>query len=145
MLDLPGRCVGYARDLGRKGPTLTAQRRALRRNGCHKDNIWFDLATGQRKELEKALIDARRGDTFIVASLECLGGLRAWRKLSAIVTGLQEHNINLCVLDIHVDTRSSLVSCGHGNPKVHSVPAELSAFGPFRPCAVLGRGVVWAG
>ncbi len=96
------RCIGYVRDLGRRGPPPQEQIRALRSVGCHPDNIHKDGVHG-RHALDLALIDARDGDVFIIANILCLGSLA---NTARVLADLQSRNVAFRALKEKFDSRA---------------------------------------
>lgn len=101
----PGtRLIGYACDLGKWGPPLNEQVRMLRSVGCHSDSIWKEGVDGGRA-LDLALIDARNGDVFIVATILCLGSLNT---MGSILADFQKRNVAFRALVQKFDSRARL-------------------------------------
>lgn len=98
------RCIGYACDLGKWGPSFNEQVRMLRSVGCNPDSIWKKGVDGGRA-LELALIDARGGDVFIVATILCLGSLNA---MGSIFADFQKRNVAFRALAQKFDSRAWL-------------------------------------
>jgi hypothetical protein len=94
-----------------------AQRDALTAAGC--DQIFVDKASGKlahRPGLDKALLSASRaGDQLVVTKLDRLG--RSLEHLIALSKDLQEHKVDLVVLDQGIDTsaviRRTFSQIGH--------------------------------
>ena len=85
-----------------------AQRDALTAAGC--DQIFVDKASGKlarRPGLDKALLSASRaGDQLVVTKLDRLG--RSLEHLIALSKDLQEHKVDLVVLDQGIDTSTAI-------------------------------------
>ena len=99
-----GRLIGYAR-VSTEDQDLSMQISHLRRAGCHDDNIWFEKVSGvkaNRPERDKAIMDAREGDVFIVYKLDRLG--RSFRELLEITDGLQDRGIGFRSITEGFDT-----------------------------------------
>lgn len=97
------RLVGYAR-VSTREQTLDMQIDALKAAGVHEDNIWVEKVSGaasKRPERDKALIDAREGDTLIVWRLDRIG--RKIMEVYAIVGGLQERGVKFRSLTENFD------------------------------------------
>jgi hypothetical protein len=73
------RCIGYCCEYIAGGPTLERQKALLRRAGCKAKDVWIE---GRRnaapKELYKAMVDVRRGETLVVATLRCIKSAKRW-------------------------------------------------------------------
>jgi DNA invertase Pin-like site-specific DNA recombinase len=70
-----GQLIGYAR-VSTKDQSVEMQLDALRRAGVPEDNLWFEVKSGvraKRPQLEMALTQCMRGDTFVVYKLDRLG------------------------------------------------------------------------
>lgn len=97
-----GRLVGYAR-ASICAPTLIEQIAALRAAGCLDDNIWAEPDGSKFDQLELALLDARKGDVFVVRQLICLSN--SFKRLGRVLTDLRSRDIQLWILDAPVDSR----------------------------------------
>lgn len=78
---------------------------ALRRAGVHDDNIWHETVSGvkaKRPERDKAMMDAREGDIFVVYKLDRLG--RSFRELLDMVHDLETQKIGFRSLTEGFDT-----------------------------------------
>lgn len=87
------RLIGYAR-VSTREQTLTHQIDALKAAGVHDDNLWVEQVSGaasKRPERDKALIDAREGDTLIVWRLDRIG--RKIMEVYSIVETLRARGI----------------------------------------------------
>lgn len=106
-LDRPvftGRLIGYAR-VSTEDQDLSMQISALRRAGVHDDNIWSEKVSGvkaRRPERDKAVMDAREGDVFIVYKLDRLG--RSFRELLEMTDSMEERGIGFRSLTEGFDT-----------------------------------------
>lgn len=82
-----GYLIGYARvSTADQDPQMQID--ALRKAGCHSQHIHVETISGvkaQRPMLERALKDARRGDTFVVWKLDRMG-----RSILDLITKLAE-------------------------------------------------------
>ena len=98
------RLVGYARvSTAEQSPAMQIE--ALERAGVHPDNVWHERRSGvgrRRPELEKALMDARRGDTFVVWKLDRIG--RSLLDLLAIMKQLDDNGVGFRSLTEGIDT-----------------------------------------
>ena len=101
-----GRPIGYAR-ASICAPTLTEQIAALRAAGCLDDNIWAEPEGSQFDQLELALLDARKGDVFVVSQLICLSN--SFKRLGRVLTELRSRDIQLWILGAPIDTRKGNV------------------------------------
>jgi DNA invertase Pin-like site-specific DNA recombinase len=99
--------VGYGR-VSTRDQNPDAQRDALTAAGC--DQIFVDKASGKlarRPGLDKALLSASRaGDQLVVTKLDRLG--RSLEHLIALSKDLQEHKVDLVVLDQGIDTSTAI-------------------------------------
>jgi DNA invertase Pin-like site-specific DNA recombinase len=71
--------------------------------------VFVDKASGKltsRPELDKALMVARSGDQLVVTKLDRLG--RSLEHLISLSKGLQEHGVDLVVLDQGIDTSAAV-------------------------------------
>jgi DNA invertase Pin-like site-specific DNA recombinase len=71
--------------------------------------VFVDKASGKlasRPELDKALMVARGGDQLVVTKLDRLG--RSLEHLISLAKGLQEHGVDLVVLDQGIDTSAAV-------------------------------------
>lgn len=101
------RLVGYAR-VSTAEQNLDLQIAALRNAGVFEDNIWFEkvsAGSSKRPELEKALIDARAGDTFVVWKLDRLG--RSLLDLLARMKELESRQVAFRSLTEGIDTSTA--------------------------------------
>jgi len=99
-----GRLIGYAR-VSTADQDLAMQLAALRRAGVQEDNIWSEQVSGVKKkrpERDKAMMDAREGDVFIVYKLDRLG--RSFRELLEMVHDLETRKIGFRSLTEGFDT-----------------------------------------
>lgn len=98
------RLVGYAR-VSTEDQNLDMQIAALANAGVHPDNIWSEHRSAVAKlrpYLEKALTDARSGDTFVVWKLDRLA--RDMADLLAILKRLNENGVAFKSLTEGFDT-----------------------------------------
>ena len=99
--------IGYGR-VSTRDQNPDAQRDALTAAGC--DQIFVDKASGKlarRPGLDKALLSASRaGDQLVVTKLDRLG--RSLEHLIALSKDLQEHQVDLVVLDQGIDTSPAI-------------------------------------
>ena len=99
--------IGYGR-VSTRDQNPDAQRDALTAAGC--DQVFTDKASGKlarRPELDKALLSASRaGDQLVVTKLDRLG--RSLEHLIALSKDLQEHQVDLVVLDQGIDTSTAI-------------------------------------
>jgi DNA invertase Pin-like site-specific DNA recombinase len=99
-----GRLVGYAR-VSTEDQDLGMQISALRRHGVMEDNIWHEKVSGvkaNRPARDKALLDARKGDVFVVYKLDRLG--RSFVELLHIVGKLEAEGIGFRSITEGFDT-----------------------------------------
>lgn len=99
-----GRLIGYAR-VSTAEQDIAMQVSALRRAGVHDDNIWHETVSGvkaKRPERDKAMMDAREGDIFVVYKLDRLG--RSFRELLDMVHDLETQKIGFRSLTEGFDT-----------------------------------------
>ncbi len=99
-----GRLIGYAR-VSTADQDLGMQLAALRRAGVQEDNIWSEQVSGVKKrrpERDKAMMDAREGDVFIVYKLDRLG--RSFRELLEMVHDLETRKVGFRSLTEGFDT-----------------------------------------
>lgn len=97
------RLVGYAR-VSTREQTLDLQIDALKAAGVHEDNLWVEKVSGaasKRPERDKAMIDARDGDTFIVWRLDRVG--RRIMEVYELVEDLRKRNIKFISLTENFD------------------------------------------
>ena len=97
--------IGYAR-VSTDAQTTALQRDALNGVGCNR--IFEDKESGARRsrpQLDKALVDLRRGDTLVVWKLDRLG--RSLRDLLDVAEALRERGIALRSLTEHIDTSTA--------------------------------------
>lgn len=102
--EFTGRLVGYAR-VPTNDQDLSMQISALRRAGVMEDNIWSEHVSGvksRRPQRDLALLDARKGDVFVVYKLDRLG--RSFRELLDICDGLEARGIGFRSLTEGFDT-----------------------------------------
>lgn len=98
------RLVGYAR-VSTEDQNLDMQIAALANAGVHPDNIWSEHRSAVAKlrpYLEKALADARKGDTFVVWKLDRLA--RDMADLLAILKRLNDNGVAFKSLTEGFDT-----------------------------------------
>src|SRR5918997_2386648 len=96
--------IGYAR-VSTHDQTLDLQKDALRQAGCER--IFTDTASGasiERKELTRALEQARAGDTIVVWRLDRLG--RSLSHLIETVTDLERRGVGFKSVTESIDTTS---------------------------------------
>jgi DNA invertase Pin-like site-specific DNA recombinase len=99
-----GRLVGYAR-VSTAEQDVAMQVGALFRAGVQEDNIWQETVSGvrlKRPQRDLALMDARRGDVFVVYKLDRLG--RSFMELLEIVHGLEKRGVGFRSLTEGFDT-----------------------------------------
>ncbi len=96
MVSWQNRAVGYAR-AAFGSPSLDEQVAALRAAGCLEDNIWVEPDHRRFRYLEMALLDARKGDVFLVTRLGCLSN--SFARFTAVLERLQSSNVQLRLLD----------------------------------------------
>lgn len=99
-----GRLVGYAR-VSTPDQDVSMQISALQKAGVHDDNIWSETVSGvkaKRPQRDMALLDARKGDVFVVYKLDRLG--RSFRELQDIVWELRERGVGFRSLTEGFDT-----------------------------------------
>jgi DNA invertase Pin-like site-specific DNA recombinase len=102
--EFTGRLVGYAR-VSTNDQDLSMQISALRRAGVHDDNIWSEHVSGvkaKRPQRDMALLDARKGDVFIVYKLDRLG--RSFRELLEMTDDLERRGVGFRSLTEGFDT-----------------------------------------
>jgi DNA invertase Pin-like site-specific DNA recombinase len=102
--EFTGRLVGYAR-VSTNDQDLSMQISALRRAGVHDDNIWSEHVSGvkaKRPQRDMALLDARKGDVFIVYKLDRLG--RSFRELLEMTDDMERRGIGFRSLTEGFDT-----------------------------------------
>lgn len=98
--------IGYAR-VSTRDQHPEAQDDALRAAGC--EQVFTDKITGKlarRPELDKALMVLRRGDQLVATKLDRLG--RSLKHLIDLSDWLQEHGVDLIVLDQGIDTSTAV-------------------------------------
>ena len=108
------RLIGYAR-VSTREQTLHHQLDALKAAGVHEDNLWVEQVSGvysKRPERDKALMDARTGDTFIVWKLDRLS--RKITEIFTLVDGLRERGITFRSLMEPFDFTSAMGKLGFG-------------------------------
>lgn len=101
---LTGRLVGYAR-FSTPDQDVSMQISALQKAGVHDDNIWSETVSGvkaKRPQRDMALLDARKGDVFVVYKLDRLG--RSFRELQDIVWQLRDRGVGFRSLTEGFDT-----------------------------------------
>ena len=102
--EFTGRLIGYAR-VSTVDQDLGMQIGALRRRGVNDDNIWSETVSGvkrKRPERDKAMVDAREGDVFVVYKLDRLG--RSFRELLDMVHDLEQRGIGFVSITEGFDT-----------------------------------------
>lgn len=102
--EFTGRLVGYAR-VSTNDQDLSMQISALRRAGVLEDNIWSEYVSGvkaKRPQRDMALLDARKGDVFVVYKLDRLG--RSFRELLEMTDNMQDRGIGFRSLTEGFDT-----------------------------------------
>jgi DNA invertase Pin-like site-specific DNA recombinase len=102
------RLIGYAR-VSTREQNLDLQIDALRKAGVLEDNLWVEKVSGvssRRPARDKALLDARSGDTFIVWRLDRLG--RSVLDLYTQVEKMRENGVKFRSLSDGVDTATSM-------------------------------------
>jgi DNA invertase Pin-like site-specific DNA recombinase len=103
-----GQLIGYAR-VSTADQSVDMQMDALRRAGVPEDNLWFEIRSGvraRRPQLEMALTQAMRGDTFIVYKLDRLG--RSLRDLMDKLEDLNKRGIGFRSLNEGIDTSTAI-------------------------------------
>jgi len=108
------RLIGYAR-VSTREQTLDHQIDALKREGVHDDNLWVEKVSGvysRRPERDKALMDARAGDTFVVWRLDRLS--RKIVELYTIVEELHARGITFLSIQERFDFKSASGKMGFG-------------------------------
>jgi DNA invertase Pin-like site-specific DNA recombinase len=120
--DQPGVLIGYARvSTPDQDPAMQVQ--ALERAGCDPVHIHVETASGvkqQRPMLERALKDARRGDTFVVWKLDRMG--RSLLDLINKLAELERRGIAFRSLTEGIDTSTP------GGRLIMHVMASLAQF-----------------
>jgi DNA invertase Pin-like site-specific DNA recombinase len=107
--------VGYAR-VSTRDQHPQAQHDALLAAGCDPGHIYLDTVSGKlarRPELDKVLLVLREGDQLAVTKLDRLG--RSLAHLIALSAELQQHGVDLVVLDQGIDT-STAAGCLSNSP-----------------------------
>ncbi len=102
--EFTGRLVGYARG-STNDQDLSMQISALRRAGVLEDNIWSEYVSSvkaKRPQRDMALLDARKGDVFVVYKLDRLG--RSFRELLEMTDDMQDRGIGFRSLTEGFDT-----------------------------------------
>lgn len=90
---IPNRLIGYAR-VSTNGQELQMQLDALKKEGCAKDDIFKDKASGAkaaRPGLEACLATLKEGDTLLVWRLDRLG--RSMRHLIELIEELRKRKV----------------------------------------------------
>jgi DNA invertase Pin-like site-specific DNA recombinase len=103
-----GQLIGYAR-VSTADQSVDMQMDALRRAGVPEDNLWFEVKSGvraRRPQLEMALTQAMRGDTFVVYKLDRLG--RSLRDLMDKLEDLNKRGIGFRSLNEGIDTSTAI-------------------------------------
>lgn len=103
-----GQLIGYAR-VSTADQSVDMQLDALRRAGVPEDNLWFEIKSGvraRRPQLELALTQAMRGDTFVVYKLDRLG--RNLRDLMDKLDDLDRRGIGFRSLNDGIDTTTAI-------------------------------------
>lgn len=117
-----GYLIGYARvSTSDQDPQMQID--ALRKAGCHSQHIHVETISGvkaQRPMLERALKDARRGDTFVVWKLDRLG--RSILDLLSKLQDLEQRGIKFRSLTEGIDTTTP------GGRLLVNVMASLAQF-----------------
>jgi DNA invertase Pin-like site-specific DNA recombinase len=102
------RLIGYAR-VSTREQNLDLQIDALKKAGVLDDNLWVEKVSGvssRRPSRDKALLDARDGDTFIVWRLDRLG--RSVLDLYTQVEKMRARGVKFRSLSDGVDTSTSI-------------------------------------
>jgi DNA invertase Pin-like site-specific DNA recombinase len=102
--DFKGRLIGYAR-VSTADQDVAMQVSALKRAGVMDDNLWSEQVSGvkaKRPQRDLAMLDARKGDVFIVYKLDRLG--RSFRELLDMVHDLEHRGIGFRSLTEGFDT-----------------------------------------
>jgi DNA invertase Pin-like site-specific DNA recombinase len=102
--ELTGRLVGYAR-VSTADQDVAMQVAALRKAGVQDDNIWFETVSGVKKkrpQRDMALLDARKGDVFVVYKLDRLG--RSFLELLEMVEKMERRGVGFRSLTEGFDT-----------------------------------------
>lgn len=117
-----GYLIGYARvSTADQDPQMQID--ALRKAGCHSQHIHVETISGvkaQRPMLERALKDARRGDTFVVWKLDRMG--RSILDLITKMAELEKRGIAFKSLTEGIDTSTP------GGRLIMHVMASLAQF-----------------
>ena len=103
-----GQLIGYAR-VSTPDQSVDMQLDALRRAGVPEDNLWSETKSGvraRRPQLELALTQAMRGDTFVVYKLDRLG--RNLRDLMDKLDDLDRRGIGFRSLNDGIDTTTAI-------------------------------------
>lgn len=101
---MTGRLVGYAR-VSTPDQDVAMQVAALRKAGVQEDNIWFETVSGVKKkrpQRDMALLDARKGDVFVVYKLDRLG--RSFLELLDMVETMEKRGVGFRSLTEGFDT-----------------------------------------
>lgn len=102
------RLIGYGR-ISTTDQRMDLQREALIRAGVHEDNLHFDTlsgATRDRPGLKHALLDARRGDIFVVWKLDRLA--RSLKDLMDLLTHFRAEGVIFRSLTEAIDTSTAI-------------------------------------
>jgi DNA invertase Pin-like site-specific DNA recombinase len=102
--DFKGRLIGYAR-VSTADQDVAMQVSALKRAGVLDDNLWSEQVSGvkaKRPQRDLAMLDARKGDVFIVYKLDRLG--RSFRELLDMVHDLEHRGVGFRSLTEGFDT-----------------------------------------
>lgn len=102
--DFKGRLIGYAR-VSTADQDVAMQTAALKRAGVLDDNLWFEQVSGvkaRRPQRDMAMLDARKGDVFVVYKLDRLG--RSFRELLDMVHDLETRGVGFRSLTEGFDT-----------------------------------------
>lgn len=99
-----GEIVGYCR-VSSVGQSLEVQRDKLLKAGC-REPLFEEKRSGanayNRPQLQEALAYVRAGDAFVITKLDRLA--RSVLDLASIADRLRKKNVDLRVLDQHIDT-----------------------------------------
>lgn len=103
-----GQLVGYAR-VSTEDQRLDAQLDQLRAAGVPEDNLWYERKSGgsmRRPQLQLALTQAMRGDTFVVCTIDRLG--RNLKDMILTIEDLDRRGIGLRSINEGIDTTTSM-------------------------------------